>query len=102
MKMRRPCVTAHPRIPKTDDPSAASKTPSRPKSPSRPLHHPPVHSDPPRPATRFDEMDILNPIPAWKNPRRTHAKKQPVAAAIRNHVMLGWMRVKFSRLLPDG
>lgn len=47
-------------------------------------------------------MDIFNYILDWKKAWRTEEKKQAVAAAIRNLVRLGWMRVKFNRLLPDG
>jgi uncharacterized protein YwgA len=47
------------------------------------------------------EQDLYDYILDWKKAWRTEEKKQAVAGAIRNLVMLGWMRLQFSETLPD-
>jgi O-acetyl-ADP-ribose deacetylase (regulator of RNase III) len=47
------------------------------------------------------EQDLYDYILGWKKTWRTDEKKQAVASAIRNLVMLGWMRLQFSESLPD-
>jgi len=47
------------------------------------------------------EQQLLEFILDWKKTWRTEEKKQALAAVIRNLVMLGWMRLKFSQSLPD-
>jgi hypothetical protein len=37
----------------------------------------------------------------WKKTWRTNEKEQALASAIRNLVMLGWMRLQFSESLPE-
>ncbi len=54
-----------------------------------------------QPAREVAEMDIYNYILDWKKAWRTEAKQQAVASAIRHLVMLGWMKLEFSRTLPD-
>ena len=54
-----------------------------------------------QPEREVAEMDIFNFILDWKKTWRAEEKKQAVARAIRNLVMLGWMRLEFSRTLPD-
>lgn len=47
------------------------------------------------------EQDLYEYILDWKKAWRTEEKKHAVASAIRNLVMLGWMRLQFSDSLPD-
>ena len=47
------------------------------------------------------EQDLFEYILDWKKAWRTNEKKQAVASAIRNLVILGWMRLQFSESLPD-
>ncbi len=47
------------------------------------------------------EQDLFEYILDWKKTWRTEEKKQAIASAIRNLVMLGWMRLQFSESLPD-
>lgn len=47
------------------------------------------------------ELDLYHYILDWKKSWRTEEKQQAVASAIRNLVMLGWMRLAFSDTLPD-
>ena len=50
----------------------------------------------------ISENDILDYILNWKNKWNTAEKKESVASAIRNLVMLRWLRVDFSSdLLPE-
>jgi O-acetyl-ADP-ribose deacetylase (regulator of RNase III) len=54
-----------------------------------------------KPQHEVAEQDLYEYILHWKKTWRTDAKKQAVASAIRNLVMLGWMRLRFSESLPD-
>lgn len=47
------------------------------------------------------EQDLYDFILEWKKAWRTDEKKREVASAIRNLVMLGWMKLKFSESLPE-
>jgi O-acetyl-ADP-ribose deacetylase (regulator of RNase III)/uncharacterized protein YwgA len=47
------------------------------------------------------EQELYDYVLDWKKSWRTEEKKQAVASAIRNLVMLGWMRLQFSESLPD-
>jgi len=47
------------------------------------------------------EQELFDYILDWKKAWRTEEKKQAVASAIRNLVMLGWMRLQFSETLPE-
>jgi len=47
------------------------------------------------------EQDLYEYILDWKKTWRTDEKRQAVASAIRNLVMLGWMRLQFSESLPE-
>jgi uncharacterized protein YwgA len=47
------------------------------------------------------EQQLLEFILEWKKAWRTDTKREALAGAIRNLVMLGWMRLKFSESLPD-
>ena len=55
----------------------------------------------PRALNAAAERQLLDYILDWKKAWRTDVKKQAVAGAIRNLVMLGWMRMKFSESLPE-
>jgi uncharacterized protein YwgA len=48
-----------------------------------------------------DERQLFDFILDWKKAWRTEEKKQALASAIRNLVMLGWMRLQFSDSLPE-
>lgn len=54
-----------------------------------------------KPQHEVAEQDLYEYILDWKKAWRTDKKKQAVASAIRNLVMLGWMRLQFSESLPD-
>jgi uncharacterized protein YwgA len=47
------------------------------------------------------EQQLFDYILKWKKAWRTDEKKQAVANAIRNLVMLGWIRLRFSETLPE-
>ena len=47
------------------------------------------------------EQELYDYILNWKKGWRTDEKKLEVASAIRNLVMLGWMRLQFSESLPE-
>lgn len=47
------------------------------------------------------EQDIYDYVLGWKQSWHTEAKRQAVAGAIRNLVMLGWMKVQFSEELLE-
>jgi len=47
------------------------------------------------------EQELFDYILGWKKAWGTEEKKQALASAIRNLVMLGWMRLQFSETLPD-
>jgi O-acetyl-ADP-ribose deacetylase (regulator of RNase III)/uncharacterized protein YwgA len=48
-----------------------------------------------------DERQLFDFILDWKKAWRTEDKRQALASAIRNLVMLGWMRLQFSDSLPE-
>ena len=52
------------------------------------------------PAEEVAEQQLFDHILEWKKSWRTDGKQLAVASAIRNLVMLGWMRLKFSETLP--
>ncbi len=54
-----------------------------------------------RPHEEVAEQQIYDFILGWKKAWRTDEKKQAVASAIRNLVMLGWMRLRLSESLPE-
>jgi O-acetyl-ADP-ribose deacetylase (regulator of RNase III) len=54
-----------------------------------------------RPHQEVAEQELFEFILNWKKTWRTDEKKQAVAGAIRNLVMLGWMRLQFSETLPE-
>jgi hypothetical protein len=54
-----------------------------------------------KPQHEVAEQDLYEYILDWKKTWRTDEKKQAVASAIRNLVMLGWMRLQFSESLPE-
>jgi hypothetical protein len=54
-----------------------------------------------KPQNEVAEKDIYDFIMDWKKAWRTDEKKSAVASAIRNLVMLGWMRLQFSESIPD-
>lgn len=47
------------------------------------------------------EQQLLDFILEWKKAWRTEDKQQEVANAIRNLVLLGWLRLRFSESLPE-
>ena len=53
------------------------------------------------PGTEVAEQQLYEFILDWKKLWRVNEKKQAIAEAIRNLVVLGWMRLKFSDSLPD-
>jgi hypothetical protein len=54
-----------------------------------------------KPKQEVAEQDLLEYILNWKKAWQTDEKKRAVADAIRNLVMLGWMRLQFSESLPE-
>ncbi|MDR3405763.1 MAG: macro domain-containing protein [Chthoniobacter sp.] len=54
-----------------------------------------------KPGEEVAEQQLYDYILAWKRAWQTDEKKQAVADAIRNLVMLGWMRLRFSESLPE-
>jgi O-acetyl-ADP-ribose deacetylase (regulator of RNase III)/uncharacterized protein YwgA len=54
-----------------------------------------------KPHQEVAERDLFEFILDWKKAWRTEGKQQAVASAIRNLVMLGWMRLQFSESLPE-
>lgn len=54
-----------------------------------------------KPQHEVAEQDLYEFILGWKKAWRTDEKKQAVAGAIRNLVMLGWMRLQFSETLTE-
>ena len=54
-----------------------------------------------KPGQEVAERDLFEFILNWKKAWRTEEKQQAVASAIRNLVMLGWMRLQFSESLPE-
>jgi O-acetyl-ADP-ribose deacetylase (regulator of RNase III)/uncharacterized protein YwgA len=53
------------------------------------------------PQQEVAEQQLFDFILEWKKTWRTDEKKQAVAGAIRNLVLLGWMKLRFSESLPD-
>ncbi len=47
------------------------------------------------------EQQLYDYVLDWKKAWRTAEKQQAVASAIRNLVMLGWMKLRFSESLPE-
>ena len=47
------------------------------------------------------EKELYDYILDWKKSWRTEEKQREVASAIRNLVMLGWIRLQFSESLPE-
>jgi O-acetyl-ADP-ribose deacetylase (regulator of RNase III)/uncharacterized protein YwgA len=54
-----------------------------------------------KPQQEVAEQDLYDYILSWKKAWQTEEKKQAVASAIRNLVMLGWMKLQFSETLPE-
>ena len=54
-----------------------------------------------KPGADVAEQELFDFILGWKKTWRTEAKQQELAGAIRNLVMLGWMRLQFSESLPE-
>jgi O-acetyl-ADP-ribose deacetylase (regulator of RNase III) len=55
-----------------------------------------------RPAADIAEQDIYEYVLGWKKSWNKDEKKHAVASAIRNLVLLGWMKVRVSNDLIDG
>jgi O-acetyl-ADP-ribose deacetylase (regulator of RNase III)/uncharacterized protein YwgA len=53
------------------------------------------------PDQELAERQLFDFILDWKRAWRTEEKKRALASAIRNLVMLGWMRLQFSDSLPE-
>jgi O-acetyl-ADP-ribose deacetylase (regulator of RNase III) len=53
------------------------------------------------PNEEVDEQQLYDFVLDWKKTWRTEVKQQALASAIRNLVMLGWMRLRFSESLPE-
>jgi uncharacterized protein YwgA len=47
------------------------------------------------------EQDLQNYILDWKKSWRTDAKREAIAGAIRNLILLGWVRLKISESIPE-
>ena len=54
-----------------------------------------------KPGAEVAEQELYDFILGWKKAWRTEEKRQELASAIRNLVMLGWMRLQFSESLPE-
>jgi O-acetyl-ADP-ribose deacetylase (regulator of RNase III)/uncharacterized protein YwgA len=54
-----------------------------------------------KPGEEVTEKELYDYILGWKKQWQTEEKKREVASAIRNLVMLGWMRLGFSESLPE-
>lgn len=54
-----------------------------------------------KPGEQVTEKELYDYILDWKKRWRTEEKQREVAGAIRNLVMLGWMRLQFSESLPE-
>jgi len=52
-----------------------------------------------KPGKEVAEQDLYDYILSWKKAWRTEEKQRELASAIRNLVMLGWMRLQFSESL---
>jgi uncharacterized protein YwgA len=53
------------------------------------------------PKQEVDELQLYDYILTWKKTWKTDEKKQALASAIRNLVVLGWMRLQISESLPE-
>ncbi len=53
------------------------------------------------PQKEVAEQQVFDYILDWKKTWRTDEKKQALADAIRNLVLLGWMRLQLSDSLPE-
>ncbi len=53
------------------------------------------------PKQEVDELQLYDYILSWKKTWKTDEKKQALASAIRNLVVLGWMRLQLSDSLPE-
>lgn len=53
------------------------------------------------PTQEIGEQQLLEFILDWKKRWRTEAKREALSIVIRNLVILGWMRLKFSQTLPE-
>src|SRR5262249_37437728 len=47
------------------------------------------------------EKDLYDYVLGWKKSWRTEKKRHEVASAIRNLVVLSWLRLEFSQSLPE-
>ncbi len=54
-----------------------------------------------KPGEHVTEKELYDYILDWKKSWRTEEKRREVASAIRNLVMLGWMRLQFSESLSE-
>jgi len=54
-----------------------------------------------KPSAEVSEQDIYDYILDWKKSWNSDDKKHAVASAIRNLVLLGWMRARFSEVMID-
>jgi uncharacterized protein YwgA len=54
-----------------------------------------------RPAEEITEQQLLDYILDWKKAWATGEKRDDIAAAIRNLVLLGWVRLRLSESLPE-
>lgn len=54
-----------------------------------------------KPQHEVAEQELLDYVLSWKKTWRTDEKQQAVAGAIRNLVMLGWMKLEFSESFPE-
>jgi hypothetical protein len=52
------------------------------------------------PAREVDEIEIFDYILNWKKAWRSEEKRHAIASAIRNLVLLGWLRLRLSDSLP--
>lgn len=53
------------------------------------------------PNEEVEKQQLYEYILEWKKSWHTEEKKRAVASAIRNLVLLGWMRLRFSESLTD-
>lgn len=54
-----------------------------------------------RPDAPVTEQQLFDYVLDWKKSWRTDEKRQAVASAIRNLVLLGWMKLHFSESMPE-
>jgi hypothetical protein len=47
------------------------------------------------------DQDLQDYILDWKKSWRTDDKKEAVASAIRNLILLGWLQLKINEAIPD-